>query len=297
MEFDYKDLVTNLSEGLYIVDTNRKINFWNNAAKNITGYASKEVTGSSCADNILVHVDDKGNNLCRGMCPLAKTMEDGKPRTANVYLHHKKGHRLPVSIKVISLKNLEGKIIGGAELFSDISDQKIKDTKLKELQNLAFIDTLTRVANRNYINLELENKFFEAKQHNNRFGILFFDIDHFKIFNDNYGHEIGDKVLYTVANTLKSNSRPFDTIGRWGGEEFIVILHNTNREQLFKLGERFRILIKKSMIVHKGQNLNVSASMGGTISQERDSVDSIIARADKLMYKSKSEGRDRLSIG
>jgi diguanylate cyclase (GGDEF)-like protein/PAS domain S-box-containing protein len=296
MEFNYQDLITNLSDGLYITDVNRKITFWNKAAEKISGFTAEEVTGKTCADNILIHVDDYGNNLCLDMCPLAATIKDCTPRAANVYLHHKDGHRIPVHVKVICLHNQEGKVIGGAELFTDNSDQKLKDIKLKELEELAFLDSLTKVTNRNFINLEIENKFSEMKRYKNKFGILFFDIDHFKNFNDTYGHDLGDLVLKTVANTLKNNMRPFDLIGRWGGEEFIGIIHNVNEETLTTFGERFRFLIEKTTVLHSKKYLNVTASIGGTIAKENDTIEAIISRADKAMYKSKKNGRNKFTI-
>jgi len=96
----YESIIENLYEGLYFVDRNRVIKYWNKAAEQISGYTANEVVGKSCSDNILNHVDSKGNNLCTGMCPLAATITDGKPREDEVYMHHKNGHRIPFSVRV-----------------------------------------------------------------------------------------------------------------------------------------------------------------------------------------------------
>lgn len=98
-----KTFMNKLDEGVYCVDLNRKINFWNDAAKNISGFDSSEVVGSYCYDNILKHVDGNGKNLCLDGCPLHKTLEDGEERKALVFLHHKGGHRVPVEIKVVPI--------------------------------------------------------------------------------------------------------------------------------------------------------------------------------------------------
>jgi PAS domain-containing protein len=114
------------------------------------GYPAEEVIGIHCSDDILTHVDENGCNLCKGMCPLAATIVDSMPREAEVYLHHKDGHRTPVFVRVSPLKDEKGKIIGGIELFTDISNFKANDLRVKELEKMATLDRLTLLANRNY---------------------------------------------------------------------------------------------------------------------------------------------------
>jgi len=292
----YESIIENLHDGLYFVTRNRIITYWNKAAEQISGYTANEVVGKSCSDNILTHVDSKGNHLCTGMCPLAATITDGKPHEDEVYMHHKDGHRLPVSVRVSPLTDRDGKIIGGVELFTDISNQAANQLRVKELEKLALIDTLTQLANRRYIDREIQNRIEEKKRLNVPFGILFMDIDHFKKFNDTYGHDVGDKVLKFISNTLVSNARPFDLFGRWGGEEFIGIIRNINDNDLELLGNRVRSLIENSYIMHENEKLNVTISIGATLVNANDSIDSLIKRADTNLYKSKKAGRNCLTI-
>lgn len=222
MDFDcgrdsYTRILDDLYDGLYLVNRQRKILYWNKAAERISGFKASEVVGKSCSDNILTHVDEAGNNLCEGLCPLTMAINDGEQREADVFLHHKDGHRIPVSVRVSNLLDSTGKVIGGVELFSDISNYKSIELKVKELEEMALLDNLTKLANRNYIEKEITVRFEELKRIGVTFGILFMDIDYFKKFNDTYGHDIGDRVLKVVAETLAGNSRPFDTVGRWGG--------------------------------------------------------------------------------
>ena len=294
---DYRNILDDINDGLYLVNTNREIIFWNRAAEKITGYKANEVTGSHCYDNILIHIDDKGNNLCEGMCPLLATIEDNLNRDAEVFLHHKSGHRVPVNVRTSVLKNNKGEVIGGIELFSDNSYMETTRLKIKELEELAFLDSLTQLANRAFIDLEIEAKLAQMNRYGTHFGLIFFDIDHFKNFNDTYGHKTGDRVLKTVARTLQANARPFDIFGRWGGEEFLGILHNVSEKKLELLAERIRVLISKTRVAYKKQNLSVTVSIGATLIKTQDSKDIIIDRADKLMYKSKQNGRNQVTIG
>ena len=293
----YQRIIENLNDGLYIVNRDRVITYWNKAAEKISGFIADEVVGTSCSDNILTHVDSEGNNLCKGMCPLAATIKDGKPHETEIYMHHKDGHRIPVSVRVSPLTDRSGNIIGGIELFTDISNYAANEIRVQELTKLALLDNLTQLANRNYIDKEIQSRFEEKKRFNMPFGILFMDIDHFKKFNDSYGHDVGDAVLKFIANTFISNNRPFDLFGRWGGEEFIGIIRNINEKDLTFLGNRLRTLIENSYIIHKDKKLYVTISIGATLVQENDTIDSLIKRADTLLYESKAAGRNCLTTG
>ncbi len=291
-----ENLLDNLHDGLYIVDTDRTITYWNRAAEKISGFKSAEVVGKSCHDNILTHVDGDGNSLCFGMCPLAASIEDQVMREAEVYMHHKDGHRIPISVRTSVLTDKDNKVIGGIELFSDISNQAVSILRIKELEKMALLDNLTQLANRHYIEKEMKSRFEERKRFNMPFGILFMDIDHFKKFNDTYGHDVGDQVLKFVSATLVKNARPFDLFGRWGGEEFVGIIRNISQEGLAEIGDRMRMLIEKSYVTYGNEKLNVTISVGATRVRDDDTPESILKRADQFLYKSKIMGRNRLTL-
>ncbi len=289
-------ILNDLHDGLYCVDKNRVITYWNKAAEQISGFTSAEVVGRSCSDNILTHVDESGCGLCHGMCPLAATIEDEVAREVRIFMHHKDGHRIPVSVRVSAIKNDAGEVIGGIELFSDISNLQANELRIKELEKLALLDNLTQLANRHYLDREFLSKLEEYQRYNDPFGALLMDIDHFKRVNDTYGHDVGDKVLQCVANTLVATSRPFDLYGRWGGEEFIGLIRNVTLKKLEIVAERVRVMIENSYIMHKDKKLSVTISIGATTVTEKDSVKIILKRADTLLYKSKKDGRNRVTL-
>ncbi len=293
----YARIIENFHDGLYFVDRDRVITYWNKGAERITGYSSAEVVGRRCADNVLTHVDREGNCLCLGHCPLEATIADGQERESEVYLHHKDGHRVPVFVRVSTLKDAFGNVIGGIELFTDISGITVNTERVRELEKLALLDNLTQLANRHYLERELYARFEELKRVNVPFGILFIDIDHFKSFNDTYGHDIGDQVLKFVASTFVANSRPFDLYGRWGGEEFVGIIRNIGPEELVFLGNRIRLLVEHSYLMHNDGKLSVKISLGATMGMETDTIDNMMKRVDTLLYESKKQGRNRLTFG
>ena len=291
------DVLENLHDGLYCTDTHRVITFWNHAAERITGYPAAEVLGRSCAANILVHVDTDGRSLCRGLCPLAMTMADCVGREAEVFLRHRDGHRVPVLVRTGPLKDRAGQVVGGVELFTDLSNILANNSRVRELEQVALLDTLTQLANRAYLQREIEARVEEMRRYGIPFGLLFMDIDFFKRFNDTYGHDVGDAVLKLVANTFTANSRAFDVYGRWGGEEFVGVIRSIDAEDLAALGNRMRVLVNQSFLMHDEARLGVSISLGATVAKPDDTAESLIKRADQLLYRSKKEGRNRLTLG
>lgn len=285
-------ILANLTEGLYIVDRDRRIVRWNRAAENITGYSAEEVVGSRCSDNILIHVDDMGNELCMGMCPLAAAMDDDELLEADVFLHHKQGHRVPVHVRVFPFKNQTGEIVGGIELFSNTGSLDLLQSRIGELEELALMDTLTRLPNRRHIEARIESQLALLEREGVPFSVVFADVDNFKVFNDQHGHKAGDDLLKTVGRTMAGCARPFDTIGRWGGDEFVGVLPNCNLAGAEKFAERACMLVRHSR-AHVGKtNLRPSMSAGVAVSRKGDSISSIISRADVLMYEQKRIGGD-----
>jgi len=293
---NYKELMDNLFDGVYFVDESRSIRYWNKAAENITGYKADEVLGRHCSDDILFHYDDEGHNIFAELSPLEKSIKDDVPFEAELYLQHKNGRKVPVAIRITPIKDPGGAVKGAVELFSDISSKSATLLRIQELEKLSMTDSLTRVANRRYIQAELQNRLHELSRFNWPFGILFMDIDHFKSVNDQHGHDVGDAVLKMVADTVVSNVRPFDIFGRWGGEEFISIMRNVDITHLNHIGSRLRLLVETSFVIVADTELNVTISLGGTMARPDDTVETLVKRADQLMFKSKAAGRNCLTV-
>jgi len=291
----YKSVLDNLYDGVYFVDKDRKITYWNKGAERLTGYSAEEAVGSHCADNLLNHITDLGVNLCRGDCPLAQSIKDGTLREAEVYLHHKEGHRVPVLVRTSPLRNEDGVIIGGVEIFNDNSMLVSSKKQIELLQELAVIDDLTTVGNRRHIETSLAERIDEFRRYGWGFGVLFIDIDHFKEVNDRFGHDVGDSILKMVAKTVMLGIRLGDTIGRWGGEEFIAVLSNVEERQLRRVAERTRMLVEKSSVLVGTESVQVTVSIGATLGKRGDKAAALIKRADQLMYRSKLGGRNRVT--
>ncbi len=294
----YKELLDNIYDGVYFMDTDRRIIYWNKGAENITGFSANEVMHKHCSDNILMHVSESNEKMCRNICPLKHTILDGKNREAAAFFHHKNGHRVSTTVKSSAIRDESGTIIGAVEVFNDNSLNFENLEMLKILKKEALVDPLTGIVNRRYLENRLTASFNAYQRYGWKFGILFMDIDHFKNINDTFGHNNGDNVLKVLSQTLIKNTRSFDTVGRWGGEEFIGIIENVNKDELLKISEKLRSLVDASSIKLEGfeNNINTTISIGATISKPEDSPETIIKRADELMYESKQAGRNRVTV-
>lgn len=292
----YKNLLDNLYDGVYFVDNNTRITYWNKSAERITGYQNSEVLGTYCQDNLLNHVDELGNNLCKSSCPLKETIADGHIREAEVFLHHKDGYRLPVLIRVTPIKDAGGKIIGAVEIFSDNSPRAELMQEIKVLEKIAFFDPLTGLGNRRYLEMHLNARFNEMYRYGWSFGIMIMDIDHFKEINDKYGHGIGDQTLKMVAKTLLNGVRSFDIVGRLGGDEFIAIIINVTEKQLYSIANKLRALVEKSNLFSDEDNIQITISIGAAIAQQDDTAETLLKEVDQLMYQSKDCGRNCISM-
>ncbi len=291
------DILDQMHDGVYLVDTDRAIRFWNKAAERISGYAAEEVVGSRCSDNLLMHVNDEGDPLCLTGCPLAATIADGDPRQVEVYLHHKGGHRVPVHVRAAPLRDATGTVVGAIEVFSDNSARSAMREEIERFKRLALFDPLTDVGNRRFAEMTLTARHDEQERYGWPFGVLLVDIDFFKSFNDRFGHDTGDRVLRIVAQSLASNVRSFDVVARWGGEEFVVILEKVDLEELDRRADLLRRLVEASSLIVDDEPLSVTVSMGGAIARPGEDPSETLKRADGLLYRSKETGRNRVTCG
>lgn len=169
--------------------------------------------------------------------------------------------------------------------------QQLKQKNL-ELERIVNIDVLTNIYNRRYIYNKLEELVKISRESNEKVSIIMFDVDKFKNINDTYGHQFGDEVLRKVSDNLKQELRKTDIIGRYGGEEFIVILPNTDLEYAFRLADKARLSISNISFEY-GAKITIS---GGVAELKKENIQELIEKADTLLYKAKQNGRNRVEF-
>lgn len=291
-----RSLVENIFDGLLQVNMEGYITAWNQGAERITGYSSHKIIGQGFREVFPKHLQGTGEQLRENISLISKTMEDGIEREGLTSFKHKEGYYIKLLVRVVALRDETGKIVGIFEIINDNKGLMSIYQQNKRTEETILFDSLTGIGNRAHIESRIRQTLEYIRGSGEYAGVMFMDIDYFKDFNDTYGHLIGDKVLRFVANSLRHHLRTSDSCGRWGGEEFLALIRETSPEGLKAAAEKLRALVSQTTIEENGQHLNVSISIGATSIRETDTLESLIKRADELMYKSKARGRNCVTI-
>lgn len=167
----------------------------------------------------------------------------------------------------------------------------------KAIRSLASLDPLTGLMNRRSFSASLDVELKRMSRTGQAAAVILFDLDHFKELNDQFGHNVGDDVLTNVASIAYSELRnPFDRLARWGGEEFIILLHDMSEETARGVCERVRKRISELVIDANGENVSVTASFGGSLLRPDQAFSGALHQADTALYEAKSNGRDRVEF-
>jgi len=161
---------------------------------------------------------------------------------------------------------------------------------------LAQKDPLTGICNRAALDEMMQRELSHARRQDSSYALLILDIDHFKAVNDKYGHIVGDCALKAIANTIASCKRDGDLLFRYGGEEFVVLMRDTDRDGSYLLAERIRASIEATPCTCSGADLDIRVSIGVSVLQEDDSPVSLFARADQALYSAKRNGRNQVCV-
>ncbi len=211
---------------------------------------------------------------------------------------------LPLIFKnrILGVVNLENKIEhkpflrNDEVLLSILANQSAVAVTNAQLYDSAVTDGLTGLHNQKYFRLSLTQEIERTKRYKCPFSLFLLDIDHFKSFNDTYGHQTGDTVLRELAKLLKSSVRASDLCARYGGEEFAIILLETDPADTFWIGERLRKKIENSSFTEKNLSLTVSGGVASYSGEQKINKEELIRRADSALYTSKNNGRNCVTI-
>ncbi len=192
----------------------------------------------------------------------------------------------------ISFKSLS--VVGYGLLAIGVSKWvNYNNERQQELSIQANTDELTNILNRRSFTRFIQYEFKKAQTRSQPFALIILDIDHFKNINDQYGHQVGDKILQSLAQIMQSSFRQADQVSRWGGEEFAILLPQTTLHNANTVAEKLRKTIESSVYKHKAQHIKYTISLGvSEFLSSDDSFEAVIKRADDALYQAKNEGRN-----
>jgi PAS domain S-box-containing protein/diguanylate cyclase (GGDEF)-like protein len=290
----YRAILESLPSGIYVVDLDRRILFWNSGAEKITGYLRHEVIGRRCPDNLLRHCNEDYLPLCETGCPLQGTMSEGQPHEADVYLRHKKGQRVPVRVRSVPIRDAAGAIIGAAESFDERHPARETQMHAHALAVENRLDRLTGISDRVSVAAYLKAALADFADDHAPLGILSLRVDGLESLQKRYGGEGTHRVIRTVAETLAKNVPPGAVVG-WANDRFVVLLADCPAGILGRIGLMLKQVVESAAIPWWGDRLSVTLSVGGATAQDGDTGETLLARAEQSL-KMSVDGEAKVKI-
>lgn len=268
---------------IFITNIDGVIEYANDALYKIYGYSKDEVFGKT------PQIFASGKQDKKLYKELWDTILSGR-NYHNVIINKKKsGELLYIDTKITPVADeLDRRNHYFVVTARDITQRVLNEEKFKVL---ATIDPLTEVPNRYQLNRDFDEFAIEAEIMHSTFSILVLDIDHFKQINDTYGHIVGDMILKSFATLIMKNIRRIDRFGRWGGEEFLLLLNDTGEHEAMQIAQKLKDLVANTCFNDK---YSITISIGVTVYREGDTKEKAIARADEGLYAAKNLGRNRV---
>ena len=300
----YKSIFDASPDAIVMFDINYRILIASKSANEVLGFEGDCLVG----ENILQFFVDKESKRIEKN--IRRVFNENNIGTTN-YRGKKNNNSTIYEVNSRAIKDENGNSINLVSIIRDVTQKVIleevleaREKQYKELakelerKNISLservsIDNLTGIKNRYYFDERIKEEVDLAKRQKVSFSLLLFDLDHFKLVNDNFGHDIGDKVLKRVTDAVSKIIRSYDIFARWGGEEFVVLMPNTTEAEAVLAAEKIRKAVED--IIHPDIE-KITISIGIAIWEVDDDVDQIFVKADKALYTAKNQGRNRVIV-
>jgi len=280
--FDY------LFDAVVVTDTQGIITDWNTGSELLYGYSKEEAIGQPVS---ILHVPEDSDHITSDVI---SAVENHGQWTGEVRMLHKDGHIGWIESMCVPIFDDDKQMIGALGINRDITERREENERLN---NLAHYDQLTEIPNRYLLFDRLSHLIEQSNRNETSFAILYIDLDNFKSINDSKGHTFGDLVLKEASLRLKQSIRNSDTVGRIGGDEFIVLLEEiSGKDDISMLAEILVDKLHEDLIIN-GEVCNMSGSIGiATYPEDGQTTDQLLTAADKAMYKAKNSGRNNFKF-
>jgi diguanylate cyclase (GGDEF)-like protein/PAS domain S-box-containing protein len=281
----FRDVLDSLQTGVCLLDRQHTICFWNEGAARITGYHRHEVVGHHCRQNVLPNCDLRACAYCGATCPLTPTALDGKPVHSRMDLRHKQGHRIPVMVWMVPIRDEHGSLIGIAQSFDRPTPMHDERRQHQNLAMYGCLDDITGIPNPSFTEFNVRENLNSFAKYHLPFGIMLICIDALEHFQSSYGHEAAAAILRVVAQTMRNALRPSDFLGRWHGDQFLAILMNSTAAGVAAASERINRLVGCAGLQWWGDELEVTTSLGAASVRAEDTLQSLLERAEQSLQQ------------
>ncbi|SDS42292.1 diguanylate cyclase (GGDEF) domain-containing protein [Halopseudomonas sabulinigri] len=301
------DIVQSIDVGVVVMDRDYRIEVWNSFMENHSGLGSAQANESSLFE-LFPEIDQSWftqkveTSVMLGT--RAFTIWEQRPNLFRFKSYQPitgLADEMYQNVTILPLRSSTGKTDHVCLIIYDVTGVAVNKRQLEsantKLRELALRDGLTGLLNRRYWESCLEHEFARHQRYDNEVSLVMFDIDHFKKVNDTFGHQAGDEVIRTTARLTEQLARETDFCGRYGGEEFVVLLPDTSLEGAQQFAERLRQSVERQQLDHQGTPLTFTISLGvARLTDAMENYQALIERADKALYQSKEGGRNRTTV-
>ena len=293
----YLYLLESLYDGFYLVDSDLKFVVWNHGAEELLGYRTQDLLGRNWSTRLLNYADEAEELLPENQCPLNRVVAEGKSVSARYKLKHADGKWVEIETLSVPVRDQHGQVHGVVEIFRDVARTNRQPQEYRDLRMAASRDALTGVANRGELESQLTSMVARSSRGeiSDPFSVIFSDVDHFKQVNDRFGHAVGDEVLIEIARLLQNETYSGELVGRYGGEEFVILCPATTMDQAVSRAERIRTAVTRLQI-RSLEGSKLTSSFGVSQFEAGDNVASLLHRADMALYSAKHGGRNRTNF-
>lgn len=302
-------VMNKISSAVISTDSQMKITYWNKSAEILYGWQESEVLGRMIDEVCRTEFPDGQQEIAK------KTLLVDKTWRGELKQHHRTGEEIWVDASVTLLEDDNGKYIGGVTINHNVTERKLAEDELRrtkesieqinltlrrafEREQLASrTDSLTGVFNRRYFFELLGYEFAASRRYERPLSIVMFDVDFLKKINDTYGHQVGDEVLKKAADVVRGELRASDVLARYGGDEFVILLSNSDEQDASMVLERIYREFQSAYIRADEKKLGVTISAGiASIQLDMERADQLVMQADRALYIAKNSGRNRTVV-
>lgn len=244
----YRRILESLQTGIYLVDHNQKILFWNDGAERITGHLRQDVLGRFCVEDLLGNRDGQDSFATDAADAIAAVLRDGKPVAVNVSLCHKEGHRVLVRLRAVAIRNSHGTVIGAAESFEESLSVSSWDRRQGKLAVFGCIDEESGVFNREYLLFQLRENLDTFDRYRIPFSVICIQVDQLDHFQAAHGIRAVAAIQRAVAQTLGNSLRPTDLLGRLSERTFLAVLSECKVDEIESVAKRLTKMVSYTEI-------------------------------------------------
>ena len=282
----YETVLSNIDEGVFAVDSQKRVVYWSSGLQNISGYAASAMVGASCPGDYLACVDVQGRALCPERCPLTPALADGTACSTDVIIRNCDGRRIPVSLRSLPRRALRDEPAAAFGVVDPRPSCEPSQAHTAFLDDVAHIEPGTGLANWQLLRITLKARLDEMPRYGRVFGVLLVSAE--TCAGNDYSPSV-------VSKALLASSRSSDTVGRLRDGRFLCVMPNvTKRDQLSSIGNRLRLLAEKSDLTSYPGVVPTAVTVGATLAQAYDTVDSLLHRAQTLLDRSRVLGSNRV---